>query len=74
VFVSQDENQWTSDVTWHYTDYGEAEILCDSIDETKSFRVIYNENYPKATFLDRIVEWNEITINNQDRQLVKQGF
>lgn len=73
MFVSQDENQWTSDVTWHYTGYGETEILCDSIDETKSFRVTYNENYPTATFLDRIIEWNEITISPQGSSVTQAG-
>ena len=63
VLVSQDDNQWTSDVTWYYTGYGEVEIICDSIDETQNFRITYNENYPEATYLDRIIEWNEITIN-----------
>ena len=65
VIVSQAENQWTIDVTWQYTGYGKAEILCDSIDETKSFRVTYNENSPQATFLDRVIDWNEITISPQ---------
>ena len=61
VTVSQDEKEWTSDVNWYYTGYGEAEIICDSIDETQSFRVTYNENYPKATYLDRTIEWNEVS-------------
>jgi len=73
VIVSQDENQWTSDVNWYYTGYGEAEVLCDSIDETKSFRVSYNENYPTATFLDRIIEWNEITISPQGSSVSQAG-
>jgi len=68
VIVSQDENQWTSDVTWYYTGYGEVEIICDSIDETQNFRITYNENYPEATYLDRIIEWNEITINQGSTQ------
>jgi hypothetical protein len=63
VIVSQDDNQWTSDVTWYYTGHGEVEVICDSIDETQNFRITYNENYPEATYLDRIIEWNEITIN-----------
>ena len=61
VTVSQDEKEWTSDVNWYYTGYGEAEIICDSIDENQSFRVTYNENYPKATYLDRTIEWNEVS-------------
>ncbi len=65
MVISQDEKQWTGDVTWYYTCYGEVEIICDSIDETHNFSVTYNENYPKATYLDRIIEWNEITINTQ---------
>jgi hypothetical protein len=63
IIVSQDDNQWTSDVTWYYTGHGEVEVICDSIDETQNFRITYNENYPEATYLDRIIEWNEIIIN-----------
>jgi len=61
VTVHQAEKQWTSEVTWYYTGYGEAEIICDSINETQNFRITYNENYPKAKYLDRIIEWNEIS-------------
>ena len=61
VTVYQDEKQWTSEVPWYYTGYGEAEIICDSINETQNFRVAYIENYPKATYLDRIIEWNEVS-------------
>lgn len=61
VVVFQDEKQWTSEVTWYYTGYGEAEIICDSIDETQNFRITYIENNPKSTYLDRIIEWNEVS-------------
>jgi hypothetical protein len=61
VFVSQDENQWTSEVTWYYTGYGTAEVICDSINETQNFRITYIENNSKATYLDRIIEWNEVS-------------
>ena len=60
VIVSQAENQWTSDVNWYYTGYGEAEILCDSINGTQNFNIKYVENNPKATYLDRIIEWKEV--------------
>jgi len=61
VTVYQAEKQWTSEVTWYYTGYGEAEIICDSINETQNFRITYNEKYSKAKYLDRIIEWNEVS-------------
>jgi len=61
VTVYQDEKQWTSDVTWYYTGYGEAEIICDSINETQKFRITYIEKNPKTTYLDRIIEWKEVS-------------
>ena len=61
VIVSQDENQWTSEVTWYYTGYGVAEVTCDSINETQNFRITYTENNPKATYLDRVIGWNEVS-------------
>jgi len=61
VAVFQDGNQWTSEVTWYYTGYGEAEVICDSINETQNFRITYTENNPKATYLDREIKWNEIS-------------
>ena len=61
VVVFQDGNQWTSEVTWYYTGYGEAEVICDSINETQNFRITYTENNPKATYLDREIKWNEIS-------------
>ena len=68
VTVYQDEKQWTSEVTWYYTGYGEAEVICDSITETQNFRVTYIENYPKVTYLDRIIEWNEVSISSSVSQ------
>jgi len=44
VVVSQDKNQWTGYVNWNFTGYGEANILCATIDKTKSFHVTYYEN------------------------------
>ena len=61
VTVYQAEKQWTGEVTWYYTGYGEAEIICDSINETQNFRITYNEKYSKAKYLDRIIEWNEVS-------------
>jgi hypothetical protein len=61
VVVFQDGNQWTSEVTWYYTGYGEAEVTCDSINETQNFRVTYTENNPEATYLDREIKWTEIS-------------
>lgn len=61
VTVYQNGRQWTSEVEWYYTGYGFAEIKCDSIDENQNFRITYTENYPKATYLDRIIEWYEIS-------------
>jgi hypothetical protein len=60
VTVYQDEKQWTSEVTWYYTGYGEAEVICDSINETQNFRLTYIEDNPKVTYLDRIIEWKEV--------------
>jgi hypothetical protein len=60
VTVHQNEKQWTSKVTWYYTSYGIAEVICDSINETQNFRLTYTENYPTVTYLDRIIEWNEV--------------
>ena len=61
VTIYQDEKQWISDVTWYYSGYGEAEVICDAISETQNFRVTYIENYPKALYLDRIIKWNEVS-------------
>ena len=60
VAVYQDEKQWTSEVTWYYTGYGVAEVICDSINETQNFRITYIENNPRATYLDRMIGWNEV--------------
>jgi hypothetical protein len=64
IIVIQNEKQWTSEVTWYYTGYGETEIVCDSINETQNFRVVYMENSPKvkAPYLNRIIEWNEVIL------------
>lgn len=62
VTVYQDEKQWTSEVKWYFTGDGTADIICDSINETRNFRIKYVENYPKATYLDRIIEWDEVSI------------
>lgn len=64
VTIYQAEKKWTGEVTWYYTGYGEAEIICDSINETQNFRIIYNENYPRAIYLERIIEWNEVSIGS----------
>ena len=37
VIISQAEKQWTSEVNWLYTGYGETEIICDSMDENQGF-------------------------------------
>jgi len=60
VIVSWVEKQWTSEVNWAYTDYGKTEIICNSIDETQNFNIKYIEDNPKATYLDRTIEWNEV--------------
>jgi len=60
VGIYQDNKQWTSEVTWYYTGYGEATILCDTINENQSFRITYNEKNPQATYLDRTIEWYEV--------------
>jgi hypothetical protein len=64
ITVTQNQKQWTNKVTWHYTGYGETEITCDYINETENFRVIYMENSTRewAPYLDRIIEWNEVTL------------
>jgi hypothetical protein len=64
IIVIQNEKQWTSEVTWYYTGYGETEIVCDSINETQNFRVVYMENSPnvKAPYLYRIIEWNDVIL------------
>jgi len=61
VTIYQDDKQWTSGVKWYFTGDGIAEIICDSINETSNFRVKYVEDYPKATYLDRIIEWDEVS-------------
>jgi archaellum component FlaF (FlaF/FlaG flagellin family) len=67
VVVFQDGNQWVGEVNWYYTGYGDVEVLCESINETRSFRVSYNEDYPEATYLDREIEWKEVVL---DRSMV----
>jgi hypothetical protein len=60
VGIIQGDKQWTSEVTWYYTGYGEAAILVDTINLDESFRVTYNEKNPQAKYLDRTIEWNEV--------------
>jgi hypothetical protein len=60
VGIHQGDKEWTSEVTWYYTGYGEAAILVDTINENQSFRITYNEKNPKATYLDRTIEWYEV--------------
>ena len=73
IIISQDGNQWKNDVNWHYSGLGEAEILCNLIDENKSFRISYNENNPKVTYLDRIIDWIEVTISPQGSSTSQAG-
>ncbi len=63
VVVFQDGNQWMGEVNWYYTGYGDVEVLCESINETRSFRVTYNEDHPEATYLDREIEWKEVVLD-----------
>ncbi|UCH37127.1 MAG: hypothetical protein JSV76_05405 [Candidatus Bathyarchaeota archaeon] len=60
LIVSQGEKQWIAGVTWYYTGQGEATVLCDGINENQSFRIKYDEKNPKATYLDRIIDWQEV--------------
>ena len=64
VTVYQNENQWTERVDWH-TDwrngYGFAGIEC-ILEENKTIRIKYTENYPKETYLDRTLQWAQIRI------------
>jgi len=64
VTVYQNENQWTERVDWH-TDwrngYGFAGIGC-ILEENKTIRIKYTENYPKETYLDRTLQWAQIRI------------
>jgi hypothetical protein len=62
VTVLQDEEYWTSEVKWYFTGDGTAEIICDSINETRNFRVKYLEDSSKAIYLDRIIEWDEVSM------------
>ena len=62
VGIYQGDKQWTSEVTWYYTGQGEAVILCDTINENQSFRITYDEKNPKATYLDRVIEWYEVEV------------
>lgn len=62
VGIHQGDKEWTSEVTWNYTGYGEAAILVDTINENQSFRITYNEKTPKATYLDRTIEWYEVDV------------
>ena len=68
VTVLQDEEYWTSEVKWYFTGYGVAYITCDSLNETQNFRIKYIESNPKATYLDRIIEWYEV-----DKSYVSQA-
>ena len=61
ITVYQDEKRWTSEVKWYYTGYGTAEVICDSINETQNFRLTYIENYPKAKYLDLVINWNQVS-------------
>lgn len=63
VGIYQGDKEWTSEVTWYYTGYGEAAILVDSISENQSFRITYNERNPKATYLNRTIEWYEVELS-----------
>jgi hypothetical protein len=56
----QGSQQWTSEVRWYFTGDGLVEIVCDSINETESFRVKYVEASTQAVCLDRIIEWDEV--------------
>jgi hypothetical protein len=63
VIVSQGENQWVGDVDWDYTGFGEVEVCCESIDEAKSFRVAYCESSSEETYLDIMVGWDEVELD-----------
>ena len=63
LIVLQDEKEWSSDVDWNRVGYGKAEVLCEAIDETRDFRVIYVENYFGVKCLDRIITWDEVVVS-----------
>jgi len=67
VTVYQDGRRWTSEVDWR-TDwrdgYGFAEVKCNSL-VNQSLRLKYTEKYPSETYLDRIVEWEEVRVSDE---------
>lgn len=69
ITIYQGENQWTNEVDWH-TDwrngYGFAGIGC-ILEENKTLRIKYTENYPKKTYLDRTLQWAQIRIREPEQ-------
>lgn len=60
VTVYQNNNQWTGEVEWKFTGDGSVRITCDSIDTDYNFRIVYVEDNPRITYLDRTIEWHEV--------------
>jgi hypothetical protein len=60
VRVTQEGRQWTGEVDWHYSGYGQCKIYCDSLQKDKDIRVQYIDDYQGAKYLDRVVEWNDL--------------
>jgi len=62
VTVFQDGKQWTGEVDWHYSGYGLVRIYCKSLQEDQDLRIQYIDDYQGATYLNRIVEWNDVNV------------
>ena len=73
INIYQDAKQWTSEVTWYFTGYGIAQVTCDNINRTQNFRITYIENYPKGTYLDRTIMWDEVRISDTTSSTTSQA-
>ena len=62
VTIYQDVQQWTSEVDWHFDGYGYAEVICDFINGDERFRLKYRDNHTGVTYVDRTIDWNEVSI------------
>ena len=62
VTIYQDGHQWTSEVDWHFDGSGYVEIRCDSINGNESFRMKYRDNYTGVTYVDRTIDWDDVSI------------
>ena len=62
IVICQANKEWTNQVSWYYTGEGKTVILCDGINQDQSFEIKYEEKNNKAIYLNRKIQWNEISI------------